>query len=248
MSCCGPSWTRQYQPAGWWWSAAGPPPARPAPPMRRSRTGWRTGSWTTRWTPARWRRGWRPGSRPARCCGWVSCASTPTPTAARRCWAAWPTCSKVRATWSSPPCGPSSGTPTLAAARAGPGAADPAGTAGRLLERLPELTGRDPARDRSGPRRGHRRPGPVHRRRPGRRGPHRRPAAGAKRPRRPRAPGRTGRSPSTWPGSPTCWTAMPGPAATPTARRSSPRRWTPPGSATPARCPPRSSRRPRSGT
>ena len=33
-----------------------------------------------------------------------------------------------------------------AAARAGPGAADPAGTAGRLLERLPELTGRDPAR------------------------------------------------------------------------------------------------------
>ncbi len=32
-----------------------------------------------------------------------------------------------------------------AAARAGPGAADPAGTAGRLLEPLPELTGRDPA-------------------------------------------------------------------------------------------------------
>jgi hypothetical protein len=32
------------------------------------------------------------------------------------------------------------------AARAGPGAADPAGTAGRLLARLPELTGRDPAR------------------------------------------------------------------------------------------------------
>lgn len=30
-----------------------------------------------------------------------------------------------------------------AAARTGPGAADPAGTAGRLLERLPELTGRD---------------------------------------------------------------------------------------------------------
>ena len=33
-----------------------------------------------------------------------------------------------------------------AAARAGPGTADPAGVAGRLLERLPELTGRDPAR------------------------------------------------------------------------------------------------------
>ena len=32
-----------------------------------------------------------------------------------------------------------------AAVRAGPGTADPAGTAGRLLERLPELTGRDPA-------------------------------------------------------------------------------------------------------
>jgi hypothetical protein len=32
------------------------------------------------------------------------------------------------------------------AARAGPGTADPAGTAGRLLERLPELTGADPAR------------------------------------------------------------------------------------------------------
>jgi uncharacterized protein YidB (DUF937 family) len=32
-----------------------------------------------------------------------------------------------------------------AAARAGPGAGDPAGTAGRLLERLPELSGRDPA-------------------------------------------------------------------------------------------------------
>ena len=47
-----------------------------------------------------------------------------------------------------------------AAARAGPGAADPAGMAGRLLERLPELTGSDPAADRSGPRRGHRRPGP----------------------------------------------------------------------------------------
>jgi hypothetical protein len=33
-----------------------------------------------------------------------------------------------------------------AAARAGPGIANPAGVVGRLLERLPELTGRDPTR------------------------------------------------------------------------------------------------------
>ncbi|MGH3288736.1 MAG: hypothetical protein ACRDPD_29340, partial [Streptosporangiaceae bacterium] len=41
---------------------------------------------------------------------------------------------------------PEHGDTYTAAARAGPGAADPAGTAGRLLERLPELTGRAPAR------------------------------------------------------------------------------------------------------
>ncbi len=41
---------------------------------------------------------------------------------------------------------PEQWTAYTAAARAGPGAADPAGTAGRLLGRLPELTGRDPAR------------------------------------------------------------------------------------------------------
>ena len=40
---------------------------------------------------------------------------------------------------------PEQWTAYIAAARAGPGAADPAGTAGRLLERLPELTGSDPA-------------------------------------------------------------------------------------------------------
>ena len=40
---------------------------------------------------------------------------------------------------------PEQWTTYTAAARAGPGAADPAGTAGRLLEPLPELTGRDPA-------------------------------------------------------------------------------------------------------
>jgi hypothetical protein len=39
---------------------------------------------------------------------------------------------------------PEQWTTYTAAARAGPGAADPAGTAGRLLERLPELTGSDP--------------------------------------------------------------------------------------------------------
>ena len=135
-----------------------------------------------------------------------------------------------------------------AAARAGPSAADPAGTAGRLLERLPELTGSDPAADRSRPAAGSSTsrtgsPPPTWKPQPA-------PATRCwpKRPRRPPAPGKTGRSPSTWPGSPTCWTVMTGPAATPTARRSSPRRWTPPGSATPARCPPRCCRTPRSGT
>ena len=41
---------------------------------------------------------------------------------------------------------PEQWTTYTAAARAGPGTADPAGVAGRLLERLPELTGRDPGR------------------------------------------------------------------------------------------------------
>ena len=100
----------------------------------------------------------------------------------------------------------------IAAARAGPGAADPAGVAGRLLARLPELTGLDPAR--IDPARGgvidvparftaadldaaaaHRRPGA------GRRGG--------------RAPGRTGRSPSTWPGSRTCCDRYAGPGGDP---------------------------------
>ena len=40
---------------------------------------------------------------------------------------------------------PEQWTTYTAAARAGPGASDPVGTAGRLLERLPELTNRDPA-------------------------------------------------------------------------------------------------------
>ena len=40
---------------------------------------------------------------------------------------------------------PEQWTAYTAAARAGPGAADPAGAAGRLLTRLPELTGSDPA-------------------------------------------------------------------------------------------------------
>jgi hypothetical protein len=39
------------------------------------------------------------------------------------------------------------------------------------------------------------------------------------------------------PGRPTCSTAMPGPAAIPTGRRSSPQRWMPPGWATPVRYP-----------
>jgi len=56
---------------------------------------------------------------------------------------------------------PEQWTTYTAAARAGPGAADPAGVAGRLLTRLPELTGHDPTR--IDPARGHRRPGPVYR-------------------------------------------------------------------------------------
>ena len=79
-----------------------------------------------------------------------------------------------------------------AAARAGPGAADPAGTAGRLLERLPELTGSDPAR--IDPARGGviDVPARVHRRRPGRRG--RAPATRCwrTRPRRPPSAGQAG--------------------------------------------------------
>jgi hypothetical protein len=110
-----------------------------------------------------------------------------------------------------------------AAARAGPGA-DPAGVAGRLLTRLPELTGHDPTR--IDPARG----GVID-------VPARFTAAEMTsaappvtqrwrlRPWRPPAPSRTGKSPSTWPGSLTCWTAMPGAAVTRTARRSSPRRW-----------------------
>jgi hypothetical protein len=41
---------------------------------------------------------------------------------------------------------PEQWTTYISAARAGSGTADPAGVAGRLLERLPELTGSDPAR------------------------------------------------------------------------------------------------------
>ncbi len=221
--------------------------ARPAPPIRRSRTGWRAGSWTTRWTPARWRRVWRPGSLPARCCGWASCASTPTPTAARRCWAAWPTCSKVRAAWSSPPCGPSSGPPTPPRPAPVPEPPTRPGWPGGCSSGCPSWPAATrpgsirPAAGSSTSRTGS--PPPTWKPRPG-------PAIRCwqKRPRRPRAPGTTGRSPSIWPGSRTCWTVMKGPAATLTARRSSPRRWTPCGSATPARCPPRSSRKLRSGT
>ena len=247
MSCCGRSWTRRCPPAGWWWSAAGPQQARPAPPTRRSPTGLRTGGWTTRWTPPRSRSGWMPGSRPARCCGWVSCASTPTPTAARRCWAAWPTCSTVRATWSSPPCGPSSGTPIPPRRAPGPEppirpgrpggcwSGCPSSPAATPPGSIPPAAGSSTSRTGSPPPIWKPRPAPATRCWP-------------KRPRRPRAPGRTGRSPSTWPGSLTCCAAMTGPAVTLTARRSSPRRWMPPGSATPARCPPRCCRRPQSGT
>ncbi len=138
----------------------------------------------------------------------------------------------------------------IAAARAGPGATDPAGVAGvagRLLERLPDLTGRDPAGidpacggvidvpDRfaaadleAAARTGDSLLAEATAA-----------AAGA---------GQDGQVTQYLAGVPTCWTAMPVPAVTLTARRSSPRRWTPSASATPARCPPRSSKRPRSGT
>ena len=109
---------------------------------------------------------------------------------------------------------PEQWTAYTAAARAGPGAADPAGTAGRLLERLPELTGRDPAgsippaagsstsRTSSPPPTWKPRPAPATR-------------CWRKRPRRPPAPGRTGRSPSTWPGSLTCCDRYAGPGGDP---------------------------------
>ena len=140
---------------------------------------------------------------------------------------------------------PEQWTAYTAAARAGPGAAEPAGTAGRLVERLPELTGDpagiDPAAGSSTSQASS--PPPTWPPRP--------PAATRcwrKRPRRPRAPGRAGRSPSTWPGSLTSWSAMRGRAVIRMGRRSSPWRWTPSGLATPARCPPRSCRTPRSAT
>ena len=105
---------------------------------------------------------------------------------------------------------PEQWTAYTAAARAGPGARR-SGRGGRAAAgAAARAHRRRPGRDRSGPRRGHRRPGRVHRRRPGRRGRHRRPGAGRSGGGG-RAPlGRTGRSPSTWPGSLTCWTAMPG--------------------------------------
>ena len=84
------------------------------------------------------------GSRPARCYGWASCASTPTPPAARRCWAAWSTCSTVRAVCSSPACGPSSGPPTPRRRGRDPGPPIRLAPPGGCSSGCPELTG-DPA-------------------------------------------------------------------------------------------------------
>ena len=107
---------------------------------------------------------------------------------------------------------PEQWTAYTAAARAGPGAADPAGTAGRLLERLPELTGRDPAR--IDPARG----GVID-------VPDRFAAADLEAAARTGdpllaeaaapAPDKTGSSPSTWPGSPTCCDRYAGPGGDP---------------------------------
>ena len=134
-----------------------------------------------------------------------------------------------------------------AATRAGSRIADPAGTAGRLLQRLPELTGSDPAG--IDPARG----GVID-------VPDRFTDAEMKAAAATADPvlagavtaaaraGQDGQITQYLAGCPTCCAAITGPAVTPTARRSSPRRWMPPGSATPARCPPRCYRKPRSAT
>ena len=133
------------------------------------------------------------------------------------------------------------------AARAGLGTADPAGVAGRLLRPLPDLTANDPAQVD-----------------PGRGGiidippeftvadldaathtgdPVLTAAAAAA-----AAAGKGGQVTQYLAGVRTCSTATRGLPVTRMARPSSPRRWTPPGSATPARCPPHSSSRPQSAT
>ena len=204
--------------------------------MRRSPAGWRAGGWTTRWTPARWRTRLEAGI-PARTVLWLGelrqYADADGGAAVLGRLAdllAGEGHLVITTVW------PEQWTAYTAAARAGPGAADPAGTAGRLLERLPDLTGADPAG--IDPARGGvidvpdqftaadldaaaRTGDPVLAE-----------AAAAA-----AAAGQGGQVTQYLAGVPTCWTAMPGPAVTPTGRRSSPRRWTPPGSATPARCP-----------
>ena len=135
----------------------------------------------------------------------------------------------------------------LATAQAGHEPANPAGVAGRLLERLPDLTASDPtAMD---PARGGVIDVPSEftsddldtAARTG-------DAVLAEAATAAADAGQAGQLTQYLAASPTCWNATPGPAVTPTGRRSSPRRWTPPGSATLARCPPRSCRKQQSAT
>ena len=132
-----------------------------------------------------------------------------------------------------------------AAARAGPGPATRPGWPDGCWPGCPNSPAATPPRSIR-PAAGSSTSLPVHPRRPGCRGPHHDPVLAA-RPRRPlRRAGRAGHPvPSRCP-RPAA--SLPGPAVIPMAKRSSPRRWTLPGWATPARCLPRCCWRPRSGT
>ncbi len=95
--------------AGWWWSAARRARASPGPPTRRSRAGSRTGGWSIRWTLPRSRRGWKPGSRPWTVLWLGELCQYADADGGAAALAGWPSCWPARATWSSPPSGPSSG-------------------------------------------------------------------------------------------------------------------------------------------
>ena len=225
MSCCGPSWTRACPPADWWWSRGGSSTCKTGAAYEAVAA--RLAGWQLDYPmdPAALAERLEAGI-PARTVLWLgelrqyADADGGADVLGRLAdLIVGEGRLLITTVW------PEQWTTYTAAARAGPGAADPAGVAGRLLTRLPELTGHDPTR--IDPARG----GVID-------VPARFTAAEMTsaappvtqrwrlRPWRPPAPGRTGKSPSTWPGSLTCWTAMPGAAVTGTARRSSPRRWT----------------------
>jgi hypothetical protein len=228
MSCCGPSWTRACPPADWWWSRGGSSTCKTGAAYEAVAA--RLAGWQLDYPmdPAALAERLEAGI-PARTVLWLGELRQYADADADADGGAdvlgrladlivGEGRLLITTVW------PEQWTIYTAAARAGPGAADPAGVAGRLLTRLPELTGHDPTR--IDPARG----GVID-------VPARFTAAEMTsaappvtqrwrlRPWRPPAPSRTGKSPSTWPGSLTCWTAMPGAAVTRTARRSSPRRW-----------------------